>query len=345
MNRQEYINTLIENYRLAKEIRQKSLAELIRKQGVQQELEEYYKPITDTQKITSLTSYMALGGNKDSIVKYINDLTGIQSYEWNNFLKVFESQPKIISDVEAIKDSINSYSSDLINEVKAGNIDISNQIKMLQVIQNNFNDTIKDLQKHPDKAEDILNGSIIQKQFEHPIEQQIMKPNIDSSHSLMDSLTFHIDELNRAKENNDQNEITKSQIVIDSVLKGEGSKLNRKNLKLYVKEYGMNNYSDVWNTIRDSDSKFYQELLKVAKNTHDNPPPYDLRPKKVKGKGISFLPSDTKQQIFELTRLIGSRQSGNKNKESFNKINALVDSLRRSGKLSIEQSKKIYKLI
>lgn len=55
---------------------------------------------------------------------------------------------------------------------------------------------------------------------------------------------------------------------------------------------------------------------------------------------ISFLPSSTKDLISEMNRLMGSYTAGNKN--AFNEISAITDILRRRGKLSLKDAKKIF---
>ena len=84
-----------------------------------------------------------------------------------------------------------------------------------------------------------------------------------------------------------------------------------------------------WRQIKIADPDFHKRL-KSSKTTK-------------KGTGVKFLPSGKEELLRELFRLMGSYKSGNKN--VYNELNAVVDQLRRNGKLSIEQPKRIYKTI
>lgn len=95
------------------------------------------------------------------------------------------------------------------------------------------------------------------------------------------------------------------------------------------KNHDINFSSNPWRQIRIADPEFYEQLRSVKKTK--------------KGSGVKFLPSGKEELIHELFRLIGSYKSGNKN--VYNELNAVVDQLRRNGTLTIEQSKRIYKII
>jgi hypothetical protein len=59
------------------------------------------------------------------------------------------------------------------------------------------------------------------------------------------------------------------------------------------------------------------------------------------GKSIQYLPS-TKEELFsELKRLTGAYKAGNKN--TFNEINSIVDTMRRNKYLTIKESRMLYK--
>ena len=61
--------------------------------------------------------------------------------------------------------------------------------------------------------------------------------------------------------------------------------------------------------------------------------------RKKKGQGLGL--NDKDQQAHELTRLVAAHKAGNTN--TYNEINDIVDKLRRSNIISIEDSRKIYK--
>lgn len=63
--------------------------------------------------------------------------------------------------------------------------------------------------------------------------------------------------------------------------------------------------------------------------------------RKKKGTGIKFLPSDSKDLVTEMNRLLGSYVAGNKN--TFNEISAISDVLRKRGLITPEMNKKIFK--
>ena len=100
-------------------------------------------------------------------------------------------------------------------------------------------------------------------------------------------------------------------------------------LDFVQKNHDINFSSNPWRQIRNADPEFYEQLRSVKKTK--------------KGTGVKFLPSGKEELIHELFRLIGSYKSGNKN--VYNELNAVVDQLRRNGTLTIEQSKRIYKII
>ena len=100
-------------------------------------------------------------------------------------------------------------------------------------------------------------------------------------------------------------------------------------LDFVQKNHDINFSSNPWRQIRNADPEFYEQLRSVKKTK--------------KGSGVKFLPSGKEELIHELFRLIGSYKSGNKN--VYNELNAVVDQLRRNGTLTIEQSKRIYKII
>ena len=100
-------------------------------------------------------------------------------------------------------------------------------------------------------------------------------------------------------------------------------------LDFVQKNHDINFSSNPWRQIRIADPEFYEQLRSVKKTK--------------KGSGVKFLPSGKEELIHELFRLIGSYKSGNKN--VYNELNAVVDQLRRNGTLTIEQSKRIYKII
>ena len=100
-------------------------------------------------------------------------------------------------------------------------------------------------------------------------------------------------------------------------------------LDFVQKNHDINFSSNPWRQIRIADPEFYEQLRSVKKTK--------------KGTGVKFLPSGKEELIHELFRLIGSYKSGNKN--VYNELNAVVDQLRRNGTLTIEQSKRIYKII
>ena len=55
----------------------------------------------------------------------------------------------------------------------------------------------------------------------------------------------------------------------------------------------------------------------------------------------SKLINDTSDLAHELTRLVAAHKAGNTN--TFNQINDIIDKLRRSNAISIEDSRKIYR--
>ena len=70
---------------------------------------------------------------------------------------------------------------------------------------------------------------------------------------------------------------------------------------------------------------------------------YKPEDEEAKGEGIKFLPSGSKELKNKLVLALGSYKAGNKN--TFNEISAIMDELRRQGKISIKDIKGIFKLM
>lgn len=105
---------------------------------------------------------------------------------------------------------------------------------------------------------------------------------------------------------------------------------NKSDLLSFVqRNHDINFTTNPWRQIKIADPDFHKQLKSVKKTK--------------KGTGVKFLPSGKKELLQELLRLIGSYKSGNVN--VYNELNAVVDQLRRNGTLTIDQSKKIYKII
>jgi hypothetical protein len=109
--------------------------------------------------------------------------------------------------------------------------------------------------------------------------------------------------------------------------------------KNYLKSYlienvAFNRHHKPWSEFDKHDPKFLTEVKKIKDSQKPN-----TRSKK--GSGVKFLSSDKKEIQHELKRLIGSYEARNEN--TFNEINAIVDTLRRNNHMSLNESKYIYK--
>ena len=351
---------------LRKSIAVKSAADLLQKQGLQYKLKEIYKPITETQTTTT-------GDIKKGIIDKINEVSTANDKNFNEFKEQFSDLPKLVENVENIKNELVDRTNAIIDDIKNGNsnagekIDelINNQAKFEEILNSYKPDPVvaeyvKIISKHPDikkyiisKGDDrpasptdeernIMTGFndltydqqinirsylllLPDKQAESPIPELLQKNDFAGTvypEEILSLLDF-IDE-NKTNLKTDQffKEIkNKSPQIFDilTVYKKGGKSVKattRDNLKK-VKENSMST-EDFINWLKDSN------------------------PKKGKGIRIEYLPSDVDDLSKELTRLIGSYKSGNKNMETYNKINDIVDVLRRKGILDIEQIKDIF---
>lgn len=99
---------------LRKSIAEKSTAELLQKQGLQYNLKEMYKPITESQ-VTSTTNI------KSGIIDKINEVTDANDKQLNNFKERFGELPKLVKNVEDIKNDLVDSTNAIIKDIKDGN--------------------------------------------------------------------------------------------------------------------------------------------------------------------------------------------------------------------------------
>ena len=117
---------------------------------------------------------------------------------------------------------------------------------------------------------------------------------------------------------------------LDNIKKLTDDQLNELQIYLLNKGKVPDGRIQPWKAINERSPYFSLNIKKILN-------------KKKTGKGIQFLPSDSKELFIELNRLMASGKAGNTN--VFNEIGAITDELRRKGFLSIDQIKKIYKEI
>ena len=131
---------------LRKSIAEKSTAELLQKQGLQYNLKEMYKPITESQ-VTSTTNI------KSGIIDKINEVTDANDKQFNNFKERFSELPKLVKNVEDIKNDLVDRTNAIIEDIKDGNNNAGEKMKELIENQGKFEEILQTLKPDPIVAE------------------------------------------------------------------------------------------------------------------------------------------------------------------------------------------------
>lgn len=351
---------------LRKSIAVKSATELLQKQGLQYNLKEIYKPITETQTTTT-------GNIKQGIIDKINEVSTANDKNFNEFKEQFSDLPKLVENVEDIKDELVDRTNAIIEDIKDGNSNAAEKIDELIENQGKFEEILNSYKPDPVVAEYV---KIISKHLD--VKKYVISKGDDRPASTTDeerNLITGFNGLTYDQQNNIRSyllllpdkqpepPIPESLQKIDfsgTVYPEEVLSLldfideNKTNLKTdqFFKEI-KNKSPQIFDLLtvykkggKSVKSATRDNLKKVIENTMSSDDFLnwlkDSNPKKGKGIKIEYLPSDIDDLSKELTRLIGSYKSGNKNTETYNKINNIVDVLRRKGILDIEQIKDLF---
>jgi len=353
--------------KLKKELRLKYILKKMSKQGFQENLEEVYKPLI-TPLVESQTS------TKDSVINRINAEANITNRRWMEFLTKYVNSPRVVEAVGEIKTILDAKTATVLGEITKGNRNVEEDLHALgeQIVE--LNKIMQELSAQPsvvaalegrktpnvgdreiltDLSQSVTESGVGESLAESAIARSETKPKTEAT-------TKHIGQseeyIRKWRDSGEQTLHDKSdaEAVVEKLyhmgfasdkeverFQKEISNLDiQKHLLKYV-EYNPNTNlsSRPWVRIRAYDTKLYDEIKKKRDHAKDT----DRT-----GSGfnkVEFLPDDSQDLEKELARLLGSYSSGNDSVEVFNEINAVVDELRRKGKLSIEESKQIYKSV
>ena len=351
---------------LRKSIAEKSTAELLQKQGLQYNLKEMYKPITETQ-VTSTS------GLKKGIIDKIIEVSNANDKQFDSFKEHFSELPNLIKNVEDMKNDLVDRTNAIIEDIKDGNSNATEKIEELIETQGKFEEILHSYQPDPVVAEYVkiiskhpgVKNFVVSKGDDKPASPTAEEKNIITG---FNDLTY--DQQNNIRsylllvpENQPIPPVSEALKNIDfsgTVYPEEVLSLldfideNKTNLKTdqYFKQiktsspqiydiltvYKKGNRS-VRVTTRDNLKKVQQNTMSADEFVNWL---QQSNTKKGSGIEIEYLPSDVDELSQELTRLIGSYKSGNKNTTTYNKINEIVDVLRRKSVLDIDEIKDLY---
>lgn len=240
-------------------------------------------------------------------------------------LKTF---PDLIISIDSVKSLLDIKTTEIINKIKAKNPEVVNEIEELDQEHKLFEDALSEISEADTGIDTLITDKslgAISKASKKPLSGVTKaKDYVEKEASTRETM---------------KKEEGVARAAYDHVLK-----LSKDELKTYLTDEthvtnlirfvehnpDINLSANPWRKINLTDPELYKRI-KDAKTVK-------------KGKGfVKFLPSGKSELIKELFRLIGSYKSGNKN--VYNELNAVVDQLRRSGILTINQSKQIYKTI
>ena len=353
--------------KLKNELRLKYLLKKISKQGFQENLEEVYKPL-----ITPLVESQSI--TKDSVINRINAEANITNRRWMEFLTKYVNSPRVVEAVGEIKTILDAKTASVLGEITKGNRNVEEDLHALaqQIVE--LNKMMQELSAQPSavaalegrKTPDVEDMQILTDLSQSVSESGVGESLAESAtarsetNAKTETSTKHLGQaeeyVRKWRDSGEQilHEKSDAEAVVEKLYhmgfasdkEVEGFKKEIKNpdvqkhLLKYV-EYNPNTNlsSRPWVRIRAYDTKLYNEI----KSKRDHAKDTDRT-----GSGfnkVEFLPDDSRDLEKELARLLGSYSSGNDSVEVFNEINAVVDELRRKGRLSIEDSKRIYKSV
>lgn len=355
--------------KLKNELRLKYVLKKINKQGFQENLEEVYKPLV-TPLVESQSS------TKDSVINRINAEANITNRRWIEFLTKYVNSPRVVEAIGEIKTMLDAKTASVLAEVAKGNQSVEEDLHVLgeQIVE--LNKIMQDLSSQPSavaalegrKTPDVgdieiltdISQSIAESGVGESLAESAMtdlkaetKPKAEATVQHRGQSEEYIKKWRDSGEQTLHEKSDAEAVVeklyrmgfasdkdVDRFRKEISNADTQKHLLKYVEHNPNTNLSSrPWVRIRAYDSKLYNEI----KMKRDHSKDADRT-----GSGfnkVEFLPDDSRDLERELARLLGSYSSGNDSSEVYNEINAVVDELRRKGKLSIEDSKRIYKSV
>lgn len=308
------VSDLLKVAQLRRGIKQKFTTKKLQNQGLEHDLSIIYKPLTTSQT-----------KNTNDIITHLSNLSNASNKKIIDFKDTFKNFPDLIASIDNVKSLLDIKTTEIINKIKTKDPGAVNDIEELDQEHKLFEDALSEI-SDADTGIDTL---------------------------LTDQSLGAVSKTNKKTVTKTKEYVEKEASTRDIMKKEEGvaraaydhvSKLSKEDLKDYLGNEthalslirfvehnpDINLSSNPWRKINVIDPELYKRI-KDAKTVK-------------KGKGfVKFLPSGKSELVKELFRLIGSYKSGNKN--VYNELNAVVDQLRRSGVLTINQSKQIYKII
>lgn len=351
---------------LRKSIAEKSTAELLQRQGLQYNLKEMYKPITESHS-TSASNI------KSEIVDKINEVTQANNDQFNNFKQRFTEFPNLVRNVENLKNDLVERTDAIIQDIKIGNSEAGEKIDTLIENQGQFEEILHSFKPDPVVAEyvkvigkhPVLKNYIVSKgddtltdpsDEERKILTGFRDLTYDQQNSVRSYLLLVPDKEPTAQVPEDLRSISFSTKVypndVLSIL--DFMDANKTNLKTdeFFKDIKAKN-PQVFDILtiykkgnRSVKATTRDNLIKLKENQMSTDDFINwLQKNNPKGSGfkVEYLPSDVNELSQELARLVGSYKSGNKNTSTYNKINDIVDILRRNGIFSIDEVRNLYK--
>lgn len=308
------VSNLLKVSELRKTIKNQFTAKKLQEQGLQSDLTQLYKPLTESQS-----------KNAANIITHLSNLSNQSNKKLIDFKDTFKNFPDLIASIDQVKSLLDIKTTEIINKIKSRDPDVAIDIEEIDRETREFEDALSDIASEADTGigtDQSFVGAVAKKPLpgvskaKAYVEKQAQsfESQADSSYAY----TLAAAESTKWKEG-------LKHILSDQDLKHDLIKY----VEMYPATISLRN--NPWRRIGNVDTVFYEQL-KNARQSHFKT-----------GHGIQFLPNNKKDLVTELFRLLGSYKSGNKH--VFNELNAVVDQLRRKGVLSINQSKKIYKTI
>lgn len=289
-----------------KQIERMHYEEILRKQGLQERLSEMYKPLIETTKDVA---GQVKQGTKE-IAERIDE--GIKQQSDNKeILQKIHQEPQIGEIVELIK----RYPT-IISYIRGEEVDLlESERQIVELITK----LPADKQK---MIADFFNQPAAAEQQQQPLPQQQEPPPLKYN---IGKLIFN--DIQEAKGN-----VEKIKDVLNNLTADEIMEL--KQHLAYESRYEDFSKSGTIRAI--TKVKNFQGFISDIKA---------MREKVGKGASmkVKFLPSDEQALKAQITKLIASFSAGNTN--TINEISAISDELRRRGLISIDELKKLFRLL
>ena len=331
-------NDVIEDViRLRKELRARSLRDKIAKDTTQFNLREAYKPLLEGQTTQTKEITKTQKETSEEQLRQQDVQSREQQQRHEKLIEEIRKQPLIIPLIKSLN------KSPQVVDVLNGKSDGSNLTGKEQHILNQLNDVDERLlitlinyyssvpsTRYEETVSEIESGIVTSSETASTEEKLEMSEDLRKQEEEGKGLYDYLVGLHTYVGKPKIVEVTK--MVFDKQENKDNfiQYLNSLNFKIYLNE-------NPFRTIKTVHPDFYNEIQQLKEQK--------------KGKGlhrrfegnIKFLSSDPQELINKLNILIAEKHAGHNN--VFNEISAITDELRRSGYLTVDSIKKIYKQI